>query len=369
MRQKDYVSVINKVTRDIKREQRKNAFKYVEDTSQHYVRWTVEQLLILVFVLAFGLFSISEFTIGLLDKSEPLLGEGFHSFFHCLGAALSLFCLCYTHNSDNSSQKDPWYPYGRRKLNILAGFVNSLNTIFTAFFVLIKQSHFLLDDEHGSEEAAEHSGAIAAAYTKYSVIAKSIMSILMMLRLRRYLIYVTKKRSRYIDIKEFYTSELKSWRSKHDNLHSFSLILFHQSFEKTMFFVLNFTNIWPESNARNTLLTIGVSILCVFVSFPLFSNTFINLIQGLSGPHTELIDRLKKELNVKFQEKAKVVESQFWQLDMSTIVGSMRLRVSDQVNSKRAQEDYTAIAKEVFGPFVRELTIETESGSLIPRLN
>ncbi len=196
MRQKEY-SIINQISREIRREQRKKAFKYLPDTAGRYVRLTLDQLFLGIFAVLWTVFSVCEFYEGIVNKSDAMLGEAFHSFFHALGGSLSLFAICY---STESPEKDHRYPYGRRKLNVLAGFVNGLNGVFSAFFILVKQSHVFLDDEHH----AEHDAADQAApgiYERYSAWAKVVICLLMFLRFRRYFIYVTSRRAGYLDIK------------------------------------------------------------------------------------------------------------------------------------------------------------------------
>ena len=196
MRQKGY-SIINQINRAIKREERKNMFKYLPDVEKNYIHWTAPQLLTTVFTVLWTIFSGVEFYKGIAERNEALLSEAFHSFFHALCGGLSLFALCYT---SAEKTKDHRYPYGRRKLNILAGFINGLNGIFSAFFVLVKQSHVFLDETH-HEEYDNSQQEATNFYTNYVYLMKAMLSILMLFRLRRYFIYVTNKRNRYVDVK------------------------------------------------------------------------------------------------------------------------------------------------------------------------
>jgi Co/Zn/Cd efflux system component len=58
-------------------------------------------------------------------------------------------------------------PYGKQNSHVLAGFINGLNTMFSAFFRAGEAvSHFLLDEEHHSQDEFLK----ASFYDRYSVI-------------------------------------------------------------------------------------------------------------------------------------------------------------------------------------------------------
>ena len=121
-----------------------------------------------------------------------------------------------------------------------------------------------------------------------------------------------------------------------------------------------------EEHIRNTLITIVVSLVTVWISLPLCTNTFVNLVQGLSPAHAELLAELKKELVQKTQGRVLVVESQFWMLDMSCIVGSMKIKMCEpnseqKLNPQEPEVDWIGEVKKVYCPYVSELTVQDDS--------
>lgn len=349
MSQKEYTSIATRVIGGLEQGGRDEVRRYTQGPSKGRVRWSVESTCTAAFGVLWAFFTATEFCFGIADKNESLLSEAFHSFFHFLGAALSFFCLWY---ADSRGRDDNSYPYGKQKLNVLAGFVNGLNTMFSAFFVLVKQSHFLLDADHHSDK--EDVTTKSFKYEAHLVPLKAVVSLAMLFVLKKYFIYVTHRRSKYSDIKEFYNRELKKWDAKHDNMHSFCLLLFHQGIEKLLIFLLNTLYISLGSYLRDTFVTIFISLLTVWISFPLCTNTFTNLVQGLSVPHAELIERLSKEAASKLEGKAKVVEGQYWQLDMSHIVGNVKIRVGK--GDMQSVNEF----RNCFEPYLTELTVEAE---------
>ena len=343
-----YSSIVTQVIDGLNPNIRMDTIENLKSSSDSYNLWSIEQLCALIFCVLWSFFTLTEFSFGIIDKNEALLSEAFHSFFHSFGSFLTFACLTLTKRKRNGDS----FPYGTGKLNVLTGFINGLNTMFSAFFVLVKQSHFLLDTEHHLD--GEDIKKPSFKYEKYLVCIKVLISIVMLIFLRQYLIYVTSKRSYYIDIKDFYAKILKKWNSKYDNIHSFCLILFHQAFEKSTIFILDLLDIKTGSYMRNTLVTITVSLITVWVSLPLCINTFINLVQGLSAPHSELLETLKKEIKEKYINEVEISDSRFWQVDMSYIVGSMKIKVNNR------KLDYAEEIKKYLDPYVKEITIEME---------
>ena len=344
---KQYSSIVTQVIDGIKHRGRNETFRFLQDPSRKHDQWSIEQICTILFTALWVFFTISEFFYGIIDKNEALLSEAFHSFFHCLGSGISFLCLWYT---NDRGRYESSYPYGKRKLNVLAGFVNGLNTVFSAFFVLVKQTHFLLDEEHHSED--KNLDARSFKYESWIIPIKAFVSLSILLILKRYFLYVTLKQFKYTNIKEFYHKELKKWNSRHDNIHSFCLLAFHQGIEKLLIFVLDLLDISVDSYARNTLVTIFISILTVIVSIPLCTNTFINLVQGLSKPQAELIELLNTEAEKEFKDRVKIIEARFWQLDMSCIMGSIKIKVTDHNCIGEFRSHYDS--------YLKELIIETE---------
>jgi hypothetical protein len=113
MKEKEYSRIISQVTREIKREQRKNAFKYISDPSQDYIRWTVEQFLpYFLQPCGYALVVRVHFRTGTKERgftrgSVPFL-------FPLFGGRSLHICLCYTRNTGagaaatGNQAKDQW---------------------------------------------------------------------------------------------------------------------------------------------------------------------------------------------------------------------------------------------------------------------
>ena len=198
---KEY-QILNQTRREIDRDHKRNVFHYLRDQQDwFYSRWTPEQVFLGLFLIMWSMLTVCEFVIGVTNKNEALLAESFHSFFHTFSAVLSLIALCY---NTQEGAKDYKYPYGLKKLNILAAFVNGLNGIFSTFFVLVKQSHEIFAHSHNGPEKGSHNleaTSITSFYTHYAYVIKAIACFALLFCLRKYVIYVTYKQRKSIEPK------------------------------------------------------------------------------------------------------------------------------------------------------------------------
>ncbi len=158
---------------------------------------------------------------------------------------------------------------------------------------------------------------------------------------------------------EYYKTYLVHWKSKHDNLHSFCLIVLHQGLEKGLILLVGWMRLPLDRHLQNAIITILVSIFVLWVSLPLCYNTFLNLAQALPQPHVELLRHLKRQLVEKLAPTYRVSDSQFWLLDMSYIVGNLKVVACGQ---STPSEDTAAIVdtKALYSAYIAELAVELE---------
>lgn len=139
-------------------------------------------------------------------------------------------------------------------------------------------------------------------------------------------------------------------------------MIFHQACEKTLMNLAWQLKLPLDPRVTNTLITIVVSLITVLISYPLCCNIFLNLVQGLPKDHAELITELKEDLKEKAFGKWEIVESQFWILDMSYIIGSITIRTEEvaSIDSGQKKSMLSEITT-VLSPYISELTIQFES--------
>jgi Co/Zn/Cd efflux system component len=139
-------------------------------------------------------------------------------------------------------------------------------------------------------------------------------------------------------------------------MNSFCLIVLNQALEKALIRLVFLFHLQFDPQVVNTIITILVAFFTVYLCYPLCCNTFLILGQGLSKEHSELIIELKKSL---FGDKWKVIDSHYWLLDMSYIIGSIKIQT--ELGKEEEQMQRSLIfqdVKSIMASYVTELTVE-----------
>ena len=132
----------------------------------------------------------------------------------------------------------------------------------------------------------------------------------------------------------------------------------HQAFEKVIILFAQWMHLSMEVRAQNALITIMVAILTVCISLPLCYNTFLNLAQALPSAYVDLLRQLKEEVAEKLSGRYEIIDSHFWMLDMSWLVGSVKVAAKADAAASKEDIDVRTEVKRIYSPFVAELTVE-----------